>query len=134
MNETVNSSGDILWLLTSMMGIVLVLALAYFGSRWVGKRMSSIVSGSKIRIIDKAMLGQDKYLAVVRVGEKVFLVGISGQSINMLSELDSEDFKELPIQQEQQPDFKEILENAKIFIKKVRSGDNDSNNQKSDGK
>jgi len=72
--------------------LILVLVLAYFTTRWVGKHyggggIAGGASGS-IRVVDKLMLGPDRMLCIVQTAGKTLLLGITQQRIEMLCELD----------------------------------------------
>lgn len=72
----------------SMVGIVLILALLIWGSKWVTKRYSTGASGSKrIKIIDRAMLGQDKSIILADIMNCKYIIGVSGQQITLLKDL-----------------------------------------------
>ena len=58
----------------------------------MGKRFSVRGGGSKkIKILDSVSVGQGKTILIVQTGGKTFLIG-SGQDINLISELDSNEF------------------------------------------
>ena len=80
-------------LLSAMLSLVLVLLLAWLLLRWMGKRMplQSGSTGRHIRVLDRVIFAQDKYLVLVKVAEKTLLVGFSGNSVENLSEIDDPD-------------------------------------------
>ena len=61
-----------------------------------------------INIIDKIMLGQNKFLAIAEICNKYYLISITEKNINIINEL--EDFKLLPdVKAENSTDFINIL-------------------------
>ena len=82
----------------------------------MGKRFSVRGGGSKkIKILDSVSVGQGKTILIVQTGGKTFLIG-SGQDINLISELDSNEFLcDDDVLQPQTMDFKtafkKVLEN-----------------------
>lgn len=69
--------------------IILVPAAAYFTTRLIGHRYAA--QGSKtenIRVLDRLLLGQDRFLTVVQAGDKTLLLGVTQQRIEKLCELD----------------------------------------------
>ena len=81
---------NIIQLVVVMIVFVLILIAAYFTTRWVGK--SGTISGSakNIQIIETYKISQTKYIQLVRIGSKYCAVGISKDSMTMLTELDED--------------------------------------------
>ena len=72
----VQSSGSVvLSLVGGLLLFVLVLALAWFCSRWLGGRYGFQSMGRTIRVLERVMVGPDRSLLVVRTGEQVWLLG-----------------------------------------------------------
>ncbi len=69
--------------LVFVIGIILLLA-------WVLKRMRLPTMGNQkgLSIIRQISVGTKERIAIVKVGEEQFLVGITSQSINLISHLD----------------------------------------------
>lgn len=86
-----SSPWEIIYLLLVMAGVV---ALAFYVSKWLGKRYTgkSSTTLGKLAIIDRLVLGQDKTLLVVKAGEKTMLLSATQHHIEMLCELNSEEF------------------------------------------
>lgn len=104
---------DFLWFGSSIIGIILILLLTYFGSRWLVKRMSGSASGQNIKILDRAFLGQDKYVAIVKVGTKHLLIGVTSHEISRLCELGDEDGLIFPEPASMDNNrFKDVLEHS----------------------
>lgn len=119
-----------------ILGIAVILYLAYISTKLLGKRYSlKSVGGRKIKIIDSVSVGQGKIILIVKAGKKTFLVGAASESINLIGELDSEDFIEEEISQETGMDFKTALKTVleKNFGRKIKNdkeNENDSNQTK----
>lgn len=122
----------------SLVGIVIILALMIWGSRWVTKRYSSTSSSSKhIKIIDRAMLGQDKSIVLADICDSKYIIGVSGQQITLLKDIGKIDF---PVEENNpQEDFvtifsellkKKIGNITNRFKGKAAATDGDSSNTK----
>lgn len=117
----------------TIIGIILILYLAYITTRLLGKRFSFKTSSKKIKILDNIAVGKDKQIMIVRAGSKTFLVGAANESINLLSELESEEFPEEELQSNAdemsfKEAFKKVLEeNISNKNKKGKGEKNDSN-------
>lgn len=71
---------------------VAILVLAYFVTTQLGKRYTgkgSTASGY-IKIMDRAMLGPDRSVVLVKVADKLLLLGVTPQHIETLCEVDEE--------------------------------------------
>lgn len=125
--------GQIGVILATLLGIALILYLTYISTKFIGRRFSlKSVGGKKLKVIESVSIGQGKTLLIVRVGEKTFLVGAASESIHLIGELDSSEFKEpennLPSENgmDFKTAFKTVLENN--FGKKKKK-DNDKENE-----
>jgi len=90
---------------------------------WLLKRFLSVrsvpgLSGGSITILEIQYVGPRKSIALVRVAERVFIIGISDQTMNTLGELQSEDIAKLSAAAPSSAGFPSIL---KRFTR--RSGD-----------
>ena len=69
-----------------------ILYLAYISTKLIGKRyMLSGKGGRNLKILETVSVGRDMTIAIARAGERIFLVGITPDRINLLSELKEED-------------------------------------------
>ncbi len=70
--------------------LVLVIALILFLA-WLIKRLQAPALGNQkgLKIVTQIPVGTKERIAVVQVGEEQFLVGITAQSIQLISKLDS---------------------------------------------
>lgn len=84
---------EILTFIVSFLGVIGLIFLTYYASRWLNKRFSFSSSSKKIRVVERAALAQDKSLVIVKVGTKSLLLGVTPQHIENICELDSEDMK-----------------------------------------
>ncbi len=70
---------------------VLILYLAYFATKKLGKRLSFRGVGNKnIKIIESVSLGQNKAIMIIQSGGKTLLVGMTQNEIRLISEIDGE--------------------------------------------
>ncbi len=95
--------------------VVLVLLMTFFITRQVAG-ISKISSGTRyIKIIDKVPVAQDKFIAIARVCDKYFLVGISANSVSLIKELENADIEnfELPQEKDIKANFLDIFNNIK---------------------
>lgn len=88
-----NEGSALLSLIGMLFIFVFVLFLAYLTTRLIGKHSGFKSAGKSIKILERVSLGQDKSLAVVAIGDKGFILGITGQTITNLGEADLSVYK-----------------------------------------
>ncbi len=123
-------------ILGTLLGIAFILYLAYISTKLLGRKYSfKNGGGRKIKIIDSVSLGQGKTILIVQTGGKTFLIGAASESVNLISELDSDEFPQEIAQSESGIDFKtafkKVMENN--FGKKTskeKVNENDSSQTK----
>ncbi len=90
---------------------ILVFAGAYWASKTVGRSYqktskSNIPNG--IKIIDRRAIGKEQGLLLVKVGDRVLLIGATAQNIVKLEELDNTLFPVESFNHEQMASFTDI--------------------------
>ncbi|WP_312643800.1 flagellar biosynthetic protein FliO [Hydrogenoanaerobacterium sp.] len=97
--------------LFSLVVLILILVLAYYTTKWIGKK-GSMQSGSRmIKVLDRVMVGQDKMLMIVQVQDQTMLVGMTSHSVQKLCDIENAD--ELILQAKtSDTDFSSILNSA----------------------
>jgi len=86
--------GTALQLLWVLFLFALVLWLAYFTTRLVGRRFSG-GSGRYLRLIDSLPLGQNRAVALVELNGEVLCVGVSEHGVNLLGRCNRAELVEL---------------------------------------
>lgn len=86
--------GTALQLLWVLFLFALVLWLAYFTTRLVGRRFSG-GSGRYLRLIDSLSLGQNRAVALVELNGEVLCVGVSEHGVNLLGRCNRAELVEL---------------------------------------
>ena len=81
--------GSVGSVLLALVGFILILYLAYFATKKIGKRMSVRGAGGKnIKIIDSISMGQQGSILLIMTAGKLLLVGVTQHGMSLLSELD----------------------------------------------
>ncbi|MEZ0166037.1 FliO/MopB family protein [Kineococcus sp. LSe6-4] len=68
--------------------LVAVLGLLYLISRWLRRRQGGVAAGADFTVLAKQSLGAKAAVALVKVGDKALVVGISDGGVNLLGETD----------------------------------------------
>lgn len=82
---------DIVRLIFGFIVFCFILWGAYIASRWLASKNIMGFPAKYMKLIDRTQLTKDSFLCIVQVGERYFLMGISGSEMNLISELFEED-------------------------------------------
>jgi len=86
-----------------------VLALAYLAARVAGRFQGNIQSKSNIKVLESARVANNKYIQLVKLGDRYFAVGIGKDTITYLAELSQDDLNLERINDPSRGSFKDIL-------------------------
>ena len=93
--------------------VVLILILAYFSTRYIGKGIGHYQNSRYMRIIDRIFIGQDKAILIIKIGERYCLFATSQSGIQLLMEFSKEEidttFSNTDITFNKIPNFTEIF-------------------------
>jgi flagellar protein FliO/FliZ len=80
---------------------VFILLLAYYGARLAGNYQNNVLnSRSNIRIIESYRIGGNKLLAIAKIGEDYYAIGIGKDEITLIDKLDASYFDALVAERE----------------------------------
>ena len=78
-------------LLTLFIIFILVLAITYYVTRFVGNYQKNKMSGSNINILETMRISNTKYIQVVKIGSKVFAIAVAKDTVTYLCELNEDE-------------------------------------------
>ena len=105
--------------------VLLVLAGAYAFTRWAGKSLGGglmaglgggLGGGRQLQVLDRAGLGKDQTLLVVRAGQRYLLLGSTPAGVTLLAELtqeEGESWNPPAAAPEERPDFLALMRRLK---------------------
>lgn len=94
--------GTAAYLVTLLLVFAGVLWAAYAASRWFGGRMNRMQSANGVSVVGAVSLGGSRQVAFLRVGDKILLLGVTDQQVNVLREIDDEQLVQQLLQAQQQ--------------------------------
>lgn len=112
----VTRAESILKMLGVLVLFIIIVAAAYYVTKWVGKTAMVQQANSNISIVETFRMGQNKFIQIVKIGSKYVAVGISKDTMEKLAELQEEDLVFLSEEGKTNiiaPDFKELLDKMK---------------------
>ena len=85
----------------SLVGIVIIIIGAYYATYYIGKKASgqsrirNIGRNRHINLLERFAISKDKSFCIVEIAGKIYLVGVTSQSMTLLDTLSAEEFAEL---------------------------------------
>ncbi|MBP5159260.1 MAG: flagellar biosynthetic protein FliO [Lachnospiraceae bacterium] len=128
-----------------MIGLIilcaLIIAASYYTTKFVGRRQAGKLEGGNFRSVEIFRLAGNKYLQIIQVGKKYFLIAVSKDNVTSIAEL-SEDDLVLVREAKDAPGFRQILSgivkqrkkgsSPADITSKVTSGEDEGSDAKAD--
>lgn len=96
---------------------VFVVALAYFGTKFVAKYQSNVLhKNSNIQVIESFRIASNKFIAIVKICDDFYALSIGKDEIHLIDKLDPQkvfDIKNSDTGASKKLDFKDILAQVK---------------------
>ena len=105
--------GSLAQIFGMLVAFAVIVAAAYFVSKYFGKYAVKARENSNIKVVETSRITVDKYLQIIEVNGQFFLIGISKNNMNLISELDADRIKACIPKEIERFSFKEFLEKAK---------------------
>lgn len=71
--------------------VIFIIYLSYLFSKYMAAGAVKMSRSKHMQIIDKIIMGQDRFIVIVQVGSRFFLIGIAGTNIQNITELEEND-------------------------------------------
>ncbi|MDF2635443.1 MAG: flagellar biosynthetic protein FliO [Pelosinus sp.] len=78
------------YLISLVMVFVFVVGLAYFASRFLGKKFGTVNLGKSSKILESLQLGTNQAIYVVEIAGEVLLIGVTDHNITLLNKITDE--------------------------------------------
>lgn len=106
MNNTfLNFGGSTLESFVELLGLVaifiIILVLAYFTSKWIGRQGGIMPSRNpNMQIIETLKISQTKYIQIIKVTDRYIVIGISKDKLDFITELSEDKIVKSDMQKE----------------------------------
>ena len=116
LSATTSSTNSYVEFITICIIFIGVLALTLYVTRWIAKYQRVQNAGKNIEIIEASRIDAGKYMELVRVGEKYFVIAVCKDTVTMLTEVPVEQLKFAGLEEGTENAFGSLLEKAKQSI------------------
>lgn len=92
--------------------MVAILFAAYAAARLAGARMRRLSRSRCMEILDQVQVAKDKTILLLKVGERVYVVGSTAQGMNSIGELPFSELSSIPEETAGATDFRSVLKDS----------------------
>jgi flagellar protein FliO/FliZ len=96
----------------------LVLAACVVTTRFVAGRQIQRRRDSNFKPLDTYQIAQNRYLQLVQIGTRYFVISVSKDSVGFIAELKEEELTKKDFEEGKPKSFKEILSDLKVKVDK----------------
>ena len=95
-----------------MLGFVAILYAASMATRFIGSKYGNMGYSKYIKILDRIMISKDGWIYIVQIGEKLFLIGVMSNNMQVLGEIEHADL--MPLEKEQTTQFSNLFDKYRV--------------------
>ncbi len=99
---------------TVLLLFFLVLALTYVTTRWVAGYQKSRLYSRNVEVVETFRLASNKYIQIVRTGDKYLVLALGKDTVTMLTELTEEEIRTEEEKTGKGFSFQDILEQVNM--------------------
>lgn len=108
-----NGMNSFLQLITILIIFVFVLLITWVATKWIANVQGEKTGGTNVEVIETSRLTANKYIQIIRAGEKYLAIAVCKDTVTMLAEIPAEQIHLAEKQTGSIPDFKKIFEKAR---------------------
>ena len=86
-----NRTESFLQFLTVVIIFIVVLGITYVATRWIAGYEKGRNSGSDVEVLETCRIAPNKYIQVLRIGERYFAIAVCKDTVSFLTELSKDD-------------------------------------------
>ena len=119
-----NTDPQLITTMVKMISILIILVGGLLAVSWFAKKKlnvpGGISSGKKIKIIENCHLGVKKTISLVQVPGKILVLGITGENLSLLTELNEDAVLSTQTQSETNPSQSSFTKQLKRFSQNLK--------------
>jgi flagellar protein FliO/FliZ len=104
---------------------IFILIITYYTTRLVGGVKMGMTKTSNFKVLETFKVAQNKYLQLIQVGSRYFVIAICKDDIRFLAELNESDIKLPEVSKSQTGNFKEVFH---LILKNQKGKNKDDQN------
>lgn len=105
-----SGAGSYAQFITVLLIFVVVLGITAWTTRWIANYQKQQNVNENIQVIETTRIANNKYIQIIRAGEKYMVIAVCKDTVTMLGEIPEEQLKEKT--PAQSFSFRELLEKA----------------------
>ena len=90
--------------------LIIILIAAYYVSRFVANLKMGQLSKSNFQVIDTYRISTNKFLQIVKIGKRYFVLAVGKDTITLVAELEEDEVMIREFSHGEKPNFKKLLE------------------------
>lgn len=108
---------------------IIILVITYYTTKFVGGAKLGMTKNSNFKVLETFKITQNKYLQLIRVGTRYFVISISKDDIRFLAELNEDEIKQQEEVKFQKSNFAELFHSVLNKQKDKNKNDQESDHQ-----
>lgn len=113
-----SATDSYLQFITVLVLFVFVLGITYVTTRWIANYQKGKAAGGNLEVIETMRITNNKYVQIVRAGNKYLAIAVGKDEIHMLSELSEDELIFMNSEAGSSMDFRSILDKFKRLSRK----------------
>ena len=114
---------DVVQFITVIIIFIIVLALTYLTSRFVGGYQKNRYSGRNIQVLEAMTISTNKVLQIVQAGDRCFAIVVCKDTVTLLGEIDKSSLKDKELSASVYNNFDSVFNLMKSKLKKSENND-----------
>ncbi|WMJ88435.1 flagellar biosynthetic protein FliO [Anaerocolumna sp. MB42-C2] len=123
----ISNIDNLLQLLGVSILFIFILVITYYTTKFVGGAKLSITKNSNFKVLETYKIAQNKYLQLIQIGTRYFVISVSKDDIRFLTELNENEILKQDDIKLQKSSFTDLFNSS---LKKLK--DKNKNDQKND--
>lgn len=107
--------------MTVLILFVLVLGIAYAVTRWIAKTQQGRVTAGNLEVIETCRITSNKYVQIIRAGDKYLVIAVGKDEIHMLAQLSEDELVLRSNGHSENPDFASVLDRVRKLKDKEKT-------------
>lgn len=114
----INKADSYFQFITVLVLFVFVLGITYITTRWIANYQKGKIAGGNLEVVETMRITSNKYVQIVRAGNKYLVIAVGKDEIHMLAELSEDELMFADTGAGSDMDFGSILDKFKRLSRK----------------